>query len=448
MGTASYLGWRLDGPIGDRFPSFAHTAATGFALIAIVGRRPVAAAVASALFGALLESAQASRLVLLGPGTFDRGDVAAVLLAATAVAVVGHRWSRPIDAPAEPSRPRRPSRSLLVVPLAIAAVLTSAATGHEPDPDAGIRTVPVAITFEPEVVVLEAGATSPVTIIATVDNPSDLTIEVRDAPSQVTPAPERCSSPGRVREFRCEIDVTADDFTGVWLLDVVALGEFTESIDVNGSADLRVEIVPPTTTTLPLLDDDTGVETASPEPEVACPPGPAPVGAGSGDAATAFDVSEIRIDGNGSWGSAGGVTSLELLGQGGVTVGHVHPDVVWTPCQDGTVETIAIEVSGVAASANDTGAVAVRALVRQGDNLFVAPDAFSLRAADGTIGTSWALSADSVTQLDGTDPLDLASGPTVRVGYTVALTCPTGSICSTIERSFTLDSFSVDVVTR
>ncbi len=177
-----------------------------------------------------------------------------------------------------------------------------------------------------------------------------------------------------------------------------------------------------------------------------CPAGPAPNSAATGDAGAAFDVAEVRVDGTGSGSSAGGTTTLELLGQGGVTVGHEHPELAWTPCQDGAIDSIRVDVSGSATSPNDSRAVAVRALVVQGDGVFVSTDVLSIREADGTASMSWDVDADALTQIAGPEPIDLVTGPTVTVGYTAALSCPAPSICATIERAFTLDGFSAEVV--
>ena len=242
----------------------------------------------------------------------------------------------------------------------------------------------------------------------------------------------------------CDFDITVAARAGVGRIDVIASGN-SSSVDLITRTELLVTSVAPAPTTQPDVADD-GLEVDAPEPEVVCPAGPAPIGAASGGAGTAFDVTEVRLDGTGSWSSAGGTTSLELLGQGGVTVGHEHPEIAWTPCQHGAIDRIRLDVSGSVTSPDDSGAVAVRALVAQGDGVFVSADALSIREAEGTASTSWALDADTLIQLAGTEPLDLEAGSTVTVGYTAALSCPAPSICATIRRSFTLDGFSAEII--
>ncbi len=451
VGAAFYLTDRTAGAPGDQFPSFAHTAAVGFALVVISARRRAALVMAAAL-GLALEVGQASRLPAVGLGTFDVWDVVAVLVAAMSVAIVtaglparAHGFDTQPSCGSTPVHRRSLRHPVSAAVVALVAVATSTATGHEPDPDAGeLPVVPVDLTFDPENVEIPAGATGTVTITASVPNATRLQIQLDRPPTLFTPDTDLCVSDDDVRVLTCDFDFTMAPREGVGRIDVIASGN-SSSVDLITRTELLITSVAPPTTTAPTAEDQTATELDVPEPEVTCTPGPAPVGAASGDAGTGFDVADVRVDGSGGWSSAGGTTSLDLLGQGGVTVGHVHPELVWTPCQDGEIGSIRVDVSGSATSANDTGAVAVRALVEQGDNVFVSTDALSIREADGSSSSSWVVDADTLTQLAGTEPIDLVAGPTLRVGYTAAITCPTGSICAAIERTFTLDGFSSEI---
>jgi hypothetical protein len=361
---------------------------------------------------------------------------------------------------------RLPRLTIALAVLAIVVVDSASTTGNPTrTSELVVETRPSDLTLAPgesatfgvdaELILVEATESGRRVPLPGFDPVGDLAMRAAADGVTVRAVPD-CPDVDQQTSTACTFEVIASDQAGRFqvTVDITAervsalIEESTEPLpDAAVRVGLDVTVAGPDSTA-PSSTTPPATTTAAPAPPttVGCPQIP-PEGTESATAGpgAALGAETVVASAPGAVGSySDGVSTVRIEGTGAIHLAHTHSDAAWTPCVDGPVESIRFEMTGSAASVGDTGQIAMRPMVTQNGSVFVTGPWF-LRPPDGTAAFAWDVTAADFSRITGTATLDLVDGPPIGFGYTVAVSCPETATCTTVERSFTLQRWAMQI---